>query len=78
MILPFREGFILRNFAYAKFSENKVLAKISEFTVSAVSFMIDEYIYRYGFLIMFVGIYYRVNPMVTNLLEKTNIQHRNR
>ena len=33
VILPFREGFISRNFAYAKFRENKVLAKISEFTV---------------------------------------------
>ena len=33
MILPFREGFILRNLAYAKFSENKVLTKISEFSV---------------------------------------------
>ena len=33
VILPFREGLFSRNFAYAKFRENKVLAKISEFTV---------------------------------------------
>ena len=44
VILPFRVGFIFpklricevslsRNFAYAKFRENKVLAKITEFTV---------------------------------------------
>ena len=31
--LLFREGFFSRNFAYAKFRENKTLAKISEFTV---------------------------------------------
>ena len=30
---PFREDFISQNFAYAKFHENKTLAKISEFTV---------------------------------------------
>ena len=37
VILPFREGFIFTKLriceAYAKFRENKVLAKISEFTV---------------------------------------------
>ena len=33
VILPFREGLFSRNFANAKFRENKVLAKISEFTV---------------------------------------------
>ena len=33
VILPFRKGFFSRNFEYAKFCENKVLAKISEFTV---------------------------------------------
>ena len=35
VILPFREGFIFTKLriAYAKFHENKVLAKISEFTV---------------------------------------------
>ena len=35
VILPFREVLFSRNFAYAKFRENKVLAKISEFTVLA-------------------------------------------
>ena len=34
VIVPFREGLFSRNFAYAKFRENKVFAKISEFTVS--------------------------------------------
>ena len=34
VILPFREGLFSRNFAYAKFRENKVLAKIFEFTVT--------------------------------------------
>ena len=33
VILPFREVLFSRNFAYAKFRENKVPAKISEFTV---------------------------------------------
>ena len=33
VILAFREEFISRNFTYAKFRENKVLAKFSEFTV---------------------------------------------
>ena len=33
VISPFREDLISRNFAYAKFRENKALAKISEFTV---------------------------------------------
>ena len=34
VISPFHEGFSFpRNFAYAKFRENKTLAKISEFTV---------------------------------------------
>ena len=33
VILPFREGLFSRNYAHAKFRENKVLAKISEFTV---------------------------------------------
>ena len=33
VILPIREGFFSRNFAYAKILENKVLAKIPEFTV---------------------------------------------
>ena len=33
VILPFCEAFIFTNFAYAKFRENKVLAKNSEFTV---------------------------------------------
>ena len=34
VISPFREGFIfLRNFAAAKFRENKSLTKISDFTV---------------------------------------------
>ena len=33
VILPFREVFFSRKFAYAKFRENKTLAKISEFTV---------------------------------------------
>ena len=34
VILPFREGFIFTKLrSYAKFRENKVLAKISEFTV---------------------------------------------
>ena len=33
VILPFREGFIFTKLRYAKFSENKVLAKISESTV---------------------------------------------
>ena len=32
-ILPIREGFNFRKLAYAKFRENKTLAKISEFTV---------------------------------------------
>ena len=32
-ILPFCEDFISRNFAYAKFRENKTLAKTSEFSV---------------------------------------------
>ena len=34
VILKFREGSIFTNFAYAKFRENNVLSKISEFTVS--------------------------------------------
>ena len=33
VISPFREGIFSRNFAYAKFRENKTLVKISEFTV---------------------------------------------
>ena len=33
VILPFREGLFSRNFAHAKFRENKILTKISEFTV---------------------------------------------
>ena len=33
MISPFREDLFSRNFALAKFRENKTLAKISEFTV---------------------------------------------
>ena len=33
VILPIRECFFSRNFAYEKFLENKVLAKIPEFTV---------------------------------------------
>ena len=33
VILPFREGFIFTKLRIAKFRENKVLAKISEFTV---------------------------------------------
>ena len=33
VILPFREGLFSRIFTYAKFRENKVLAKISGFTV---------------------------------------------
>ena len=33
VILPFREALFSRNFSNAKFRENKVLAKISEFTV---------------------------------------------
>ena len=33
VILPFRESFIFTKLRYAKFRENKVLAKISEFTV---------------------------------------------
>ena len=34
MISPFREGSIFSNLAYAKFRENKTLAKNSEFKVS--------------------------------------------
>ena len=34
VISSFCEDFISRNFAYAKFRENKTLAKISEFTVN--------------------------------------------
>ena len=37
MISRFSEGFISQNFAYAKFRENKNIAKISEFTVFFVS-----------------------------------------
>ena len=33
MILPFREGFIFTKTSHPKFRENKVLTKISEFTV---------------------------------------------
>ena len=33
VISPFHEGLFSRNFAYAKFRENKTLAKIYEFTV---------------------------------------------
>ena len=33
VISPFRADFISRTFAYAKFRENKTLAKISEFPV---------------------------------------------
>ena len=35
VILSFREDLISRNFANAKFCENKTLAKISEFTVQS-------------------------------------------
>ena len=34
MISLFFGGLFSRNFAYAKFHENKILAKISEFTVA--------------------------------------------
>ena len=37
VILPFREGLISRNFAYAKFRKNKTLAKIFDFTVLDLS-----------------------------------------
>ena len=37
MFSPFREGFIFTKFAYAKFRENKTLAKISEFTGKTLS-----------------------------------------
>ena len=33
VISPYRESFIFTKFAYAKFRENKTLAKISKFTV---------------------------------------------
>ena len=38
--LLFREGLFSRNFAYAKFRENKTIAKIFESTVSMKSFLL--------------------------------------
>ena len=36
VISPFREGFILQNFASTKFRKNKTLAKISKFTIVTI------------------------------------------
>ena len=46
VILPFREGLFSRNFADAKFCENKVLAKISEFIVVPLSNSMANYTQR--------------------------------
>ena len=54
VILPFREGFNFTKLAYAKFRENKTLAKISEFTVCNVIPVRPKQCWRFLYMYMYL------------------------